>query len=99
MSHIVALHYCILVNVEQADKFVLEPLNSADDCVRCCYGRIGAIFEDWPDTLFIDCNMVDGLGYHFFVDEKSDSVIPGVAVPQDFLKDFLEGEFGVESDS
>ena len=36
------------------DKFVLEPLNFADDCVRCCYGRKGAIFENWPDTLFID---------------------------------------------
>ena len=35
-------------------KFVLELLNFADDCVRCCYGRKGAIFENWPDTLFID---------------------------------------------
>ena len=33
------------------DKFVLEPLNFADDCVRYCYGRKGAIFENWPDTL------------------------------------------------
>ena len=26
-------------------------------------------------------------------------MIPGVAAPQDFLKVFLEGEFGVKSDS
>ena len=24
---------------KRSDKFVLEPLNFADDCVRCCYGR------------------------------------------------------------
>ena len=29
----------------------------------------------------------------------SDSVIPGVTAPQDFLKVFLESECGVESDS
>ena len=28
----------------------------------------------------------------FFVDQKSDSVITGVAAPQNFLKVFLEGE-------
>ena len=48
------------------DKFVLEPLNFADDRVRCCYGRKGAIFENWPNTLFV-CNMVDGLGPHFLL--------------------------------
>ena len=36
------------------DKFVLEPLNFADNRVRCCYGRPGAIFENWPDTLFVN---------------------------------------------
>ena len=25
-------------------------MNFADDCVRSCYGRKGAIFENWPDT-------------------------------------------------
>ena len=34
-----------------------------------------------------------------FVDKKADSVMPDVAAPQDFLKVFLESEFGVESDS
>ena len=40
--------------------------------------------------------MVDGLGLHFFVDQKSDLVVPGVAAPQEFLKVFLESEFGVQ---
>ena len=38
---------------ELSDKLVLEPLNFADDRVRCCYGRKGAIFENLPDTLFV----------------------------------------------
>ena len=32
----------------------MEPLNFADDRVLCCYGRKGAIFENWPDTLFVN---------------------------------------------
>ena len=36
------------------NKFVLDQLNFPDDYVRSCCGRKGAIFENWPDTLFID---------------------------------------------
>ena len=44
--------------------------------------------------------MVDGLVPHFLLTKSlHDLVIPGVAVPQDFLKVFLEGEYGVGSDS
>ena len=44
--------------------------------------------------------MVGGLGPRFLLN-KSYSVIPGVAAPQDFLKVqvFMESEFGVESNS
>ena len=35
-------------------KFFLEPLNFADHRLRCCYGQRGAIFENWPDTLFVN---------------------------------------------
>ena len=38
----------------KSDKFVPEPLNFADDCVRSCYVRKGAILENWRDTLFKD---------------------------------------------
>ena len=43
--------------------------------------------------------MMDGLGPHFLLTKKSDSVIAGAAALQDFLKVFLESESGVESDS
>ena len=39
---------------KRPDKFVLEPLDFAEDRVRCCYGRKRAIFENWPDTLFVN---------------------------------------------
>ena len=45
---------CMEGQMIHEDKFVLEPLNFADDCVRFCYCRNRAIFENWPDTLFID---------------------------------------------
>ena len=54
MSHAIALHQCILVTQGKPNKFVLEPLDFADDCVLSCYGRKGAIFENWLDTLFVD---------------------------------------------
>ena len=34
-----------------------------------------------------------------FIDYKSYTMVPGVAVPQDFLKVLLECEFRVESDT
>ena len=54
MSHVVVYADVFWKMQGKPDKFVLEPLNLADDCVRCCYGRKGAIFKNWPDTLFID---------------------------------------------
>ena len=35
-------------------KFVLEPLNFADDIVRSDNGRNRAVFKKWSDALFID---------------------------------------------
>ena len=67
----------------KSDKLVLEPLNFADDHVRHCYGRKGAIFENWAWS-------------PFFIDYKSYTMVPGVAAPQDFLKVLLECEFRVE---
>ena len=36
------------------NKFVLEPLNFADDVVRDGDGRKTAIFKNWSDTLFVN---------------------------------------------
>ena len=49
------------------NKFVLEPWNFADDCVQSCYGRKGAIFENWPDTLFVDLQYGGLAGSPLFV--------------------------------
>ena len=38
-------------------------------------------------------------GFPFFIDYKSYTIVPGVAVPQDFLKVLLECEFRVKSDT
>ena len=36
------------------NKFILEPLNFADDMVRGCNGRKRAVFKNWSDTLFVN---------------------------------------------
>ena len=36
------------------NKFVLEPLNFADDKVRSDNGRNRAVLKNWSDALFID---------------------------------------------
>ena len=74
-------------------------MNFADDCVRSCYSRKGAIFENWPDTLFVALQYGGWAGSSFFIGQKSDSLVPGVAASQDILKVFFRSEFGVESDS
>ena len=55
----------------KSDKLVLEPLNFADDHVRHCYGRKGAIFENWPDTLFVNLQYGGRAWSPFFIDYKS----------------------------
>ena len=53
-SHAAALGGYILVNAGQTEKFVLEPLNFADDVVRDGDGRKRAVFKNWSDTLFVN---------------------------------------------
>ena len=49
------------------NKFVLEPLNFADDIVRGDNCQKRAVLKNRSDALFINLNMVNGLGPHFLL--------------------------------
>ena len=47
-------HAAALGGQGKPNKFVLEPLNFADDVVRDGDGRKRAVFRNWSDTLFVN---------------------------------------------
>ena len=77
-------------------KVVLEPLNFANDRVRCCYVvMVEREIRRLAGHIICKCVIWWTAGSPYFVGRKSD----GVVASHDFLKVLLEGEFGVESDS
>ena len=41
----------------KSNKFVLEPLNFADDIVRGDNSQKRAVFKNWSDTVFINLDL------------------------------------------
>ena len=57
------------------------------------------VFKNWTDALFVNLDYGGWARPPFFIDYKSYTVVPGIAVVQDFLKVLFEVELGSESNA